>query len=220
MVEKVFSTEPLNIENDWDQWDPPPEFAPPPEAGTYRMYLAAVRELDEYETKIGKRLKAVVDFRIVGGEYDTRAVNFQRLNNYAFTRKSDGKTSSQMLDMIKSAGVSAMPRNNAEFADVLNMMKDQGTGLTFGAQLDWEGWCKTCYEASFMKETGAANVKDAKELAKGNYEVFDAAADFATKAKNARGFPQRPDGKRKDSFLCGDCGQEVRARVKVVRFMR
>jgi hypothetical protein len=46
------------------------------------------------------------------------------------------------------------------------------------------------------------------------------ASAFATKAKNARAFPQGAGGRRKDSLICPECGQEVRAKVRVIRFYK
>ena len=223
MSEKIFSDEPLNIDRDFDEWEPPPEFAPPPEAGNYSTYLSEIREEDEYEITQpdgvkSKRLRATVDMRIIGGEFDDRAITWQRVTNGEYVRKSDQKRTSMMMDLVRSAGVSQTPNSNAQFSKALHYLKDQGPAAMFKTQIDWRGFCVNCYERKLMEMTGAGSPQEAKDRA-GSDGVKEASA-FATKAKNARAFPQGAGGRRKDSLICPECGQEVRAQVRVIRFYK
>ena len=213
-----FSDEPLDTQQQFDDWTPPPEFAPPPSAGTFSAYVSEIRDEKEFDTQKGKRYQATVDFRIIGGDQDDRAITWQRLSNTTFERRSDGKTSSQMLDLIKSAGVSQAPRSNREFSSVLHGLYDRAKGASFKVQIEWEGFCMSCYEKELMQVTGKGTAAEAKSEATG--EQKKSASKSAMKAKRYRDFPEMENGNgRKDTFICADCNAEVRARVKVVRFM-
>jgi hypothetical protein len=215
--ELVFSDEPLDgVQQDFDSWEPAPEFAPPPPAGTYQVYLSEIREEKEFEGRQGKRLAATVDFRIIGGEYDDRAITWQRLSNAEFERRGDGKRTSLMLDLIRSAGVTVAPKSNNEFHKVMQSLLDRGKAAPLKVQVDWRGFCSGCYEKSLIRQTGAPNAAAAKEAAeKDNY---DTANGEAVKAKSYRGFPLTESGSRQDSFICPDCGNEVRAQIRVSRY--
>lgn len=218
MSDTNFSDEPLDTQHDFDDWEPAPEFAPPPAAGTYRAYLAQIREEKEFEAKSGKRLSATVDFKIIGGTYDDRSVNWQRVSNAEFQRR-DGRRTSFMLDLVKAAGVQQAPRSNREFSQVLHSLVDRGPSAPMAIQIDWRGFCTGCYEKSLMQATGASTVDAAKD--KASNEQYNDANKYATKAKGYRGFPALPNGGgRSDSFLCKDCGNEVRAQVRVSRFLQ
>lgn len=218
MSETNFSDEPLDTQHDFDEWEPAPEFAPPPPASTYRMYLAQIREEKEVKAAVGKRLNATVDFKIIGGQYDDRAITWQRVSNVEFQRR-DGKRTSMMLDLVKAAAVQQAPRSNNEFHKVLHSLVDRGPSAPLAGQIDWRGFCTTCYEKGLMQATGAATVDAAKNIAS-NEQVKDV-SKAATKAKSYRGFPALPNGGgRSDTFLCKDCGNEVRAQVRIVRFLQ
>lgn len=212
-----FSDEPLTVsQQDFDDWQPAPEYAPPPPAGTYQMYVGEIREEKEFETQKGKRYSTTLDFRIVGGEYDDRAVTWQRLSNTEYERKVDGRKTSQLLDLIKSAGIAQIPRSNREYSVVVHGLHDRGIGATFKGQMDWRGFCTGCYEKALMDATGCSTAEDAKAAATG--EQKGDAAKVAVKAKNFRAFPVDGNGKKMDAFVCNDCGAEVRAQVRIVRF--
>jgi|WetSurMetagenome_2_1015567.scaffolds.fasta_scaffold11627_5 hypothetical protein len=216
MSELNFSDEPIDSQTDFDNWEPAPEFAPPPAAGTYRTYVSEIREAKEFDAKAGKRLNATLDFRIVGGQYDDRAITWQRISNAEFERR-DGHRSSMMLDLVKSAGIQQAPRSNKEFYLTLQSLKDRGPAGLFGTQIDWRGFCTGCYEKALMAVTGTTNSEAAKAVATG--EQKGTASKEAVKAKNYRAFPTTPNGSKADSFICKDCQGEVRAQVKVQRFL-
>ncbi|MFA5352629.1 MAG: hypothetical protein WC291_00200 [Thermodesulfovibrionales bacterium] len=216
----IFSDEPIDVQQDFDNWEPAPEFAPPPPAGTYQTYLSEIRDEKEGDTPVGKRLTAVVDLRIIGGDNDDRAITWQRVSN----RESEyqGKRRSQMLDLLKCAGVAQAPRSNREFSVALHSVHDRGKGAPFKTQIDWRGFCTTCYEKRLMELTGGETVEIAKSLASNlSQEQRKALGKFATKAKNYRAFPAMDGDKagRKDTFICPDCGDEVRAQVNISRFL-
>ncbi len=210
-----FSDEQLETQQSFDDWEPAPEFAPPPPAATYRTYLSEIREAKEFEARVGKRLTATIDLRIVGGQYDDRAITWQRVSNAEMQRRN-GKTSSMMLDMIKSAGIAQAPRSNREFYQVLQSLKDQGPAKSFGTQIDWRGFCTTCYEKKLMELTGLS-VDNAK--ANATPDQKKEASKYATKAKGYRSFPTTNNGGKADSFICNDCKNEVRAQVNIQRFI-
>jgi hypothetical protein len=214
--EMNFSDDPIETQQSYDEWEPAPEFAPPPVAGTYRTYVSEIREAKEFDAKNGKRLTATLDFRIVGGQYDERAITWQRVSNAEMTR-SNGKTSSMLLDLAKSAGIAQAPRSNKEFYTVIQGLKDRGPGASFSTQIDWRGFCTTCYENKLKELTGTQTLDDAKAAA--TPEQKKAASKFATKAKNYRGFPSTNNGARADSFICPVCKDEVRAQVQIQRFL-
>jgi hypothetical protein len=217
MTEQIFSDEPLNIESDFDQWQEAPEFAPSVPAKTYRLYVAQIREEKEVDAAVGRRLNVTLDFKIIGGEYDDRSITFQRLSNIEFKRR-DGKQTSFLLDLLKSAGVQQAPRSNKDFSLLLHQLLDRGPSAPFGGDADWRGFCTNCNDIALMKATGRDNAKDAKDAA--SSEQKKEAAKYATKAKSHRGFPIGPDGQRKDTFICKDCGNEIQAQVRVTRFTK
>lgn len=213
-----FSDEPLNIEQDFNEWEPAPEFAPPPQAGTYTVYIDQIRSEEQFEVPtVGVRYKVVVDLRIVGGEYDNRTITWQRFSNKEVTRKATGKRSSQLLDLVKAAGMKQPPRSNNDFHLVVNRLKDLGPGATFMVQIDWRGFCTPCFEKKLMELTHTATPDDAKHVADGDQR--NEASNFATKARNYRGFPVAGVNQRKDSFICEGCKNEVRAQVQIQRFL-
>jgi hypothetical protein len=214
-TELNFSDEPLDVQQAFDEWEPAPEFAPPPPAGVYQMYLSNLREIKENETKVGKRVFATFDLRISGGQFDDRAINYQRVNNVEFERK-DGKKSSFMLDLIKSAGIQQAPRSNKDFANILQNMAEGGPQFTFKAQVDWEGVCSVCRDKSMMASTNTTTLDEAKVAA--TKDTWDTARKASVKAKNARAFPLNQNGSRKEEFICAECGNQVRAQVKITRF--
>lgn len=214
--EMNFSDEPLDTQSDFDGWEPAPEFAPPPPANTYPMFVKNIREIKEGESKVGKRIYATLDLCIQGGEFDGRAINFQRLNNIEFTRK-DGKRTSFMLDMLKCGGLMQAPKSNKEFAVALQGFAERGPSSVFKGQIDWEGACATCRDKYLMSATSTSSIEDAKNLA--TKENWDGARKASVKAKNYRAFPMNPNGSRKDTFICPDCGEEVRAQVQIKRFI-
>jgi hypothetical protein len=211
-----FSDEQLDTQQSFDDWEPAPEFAPPPPAGTYHMYLDKIRDMAEKQTKQGLRLFATLDFRIQGGEYDTRAVNFQRVNNVTFNRR-DGKATSFMMDLVKSGGIQQAPTSNKAFALALQSIADRGPGTPFQGQLDWEGVCGVCRDKFLMNATQSGTIEEAKQAA--TKEDWDGARKASVKAKNYRAFPINANGSRKDIFTCPDCGEEVRAQVQIKRFI-
>jgi hypothetical protein len=71
---------------------------------------------------------------------------------------------------------------------------------------------------SLKAATGKTEADTAKALA--TPEQKNTASDYATKAKNSRGFESLPNGEKKDSFICKDCKEQVRAQVNVSRYMR
>jgi hypothetical protein len=212
-----FSDEPLELsQSDFDDWAPAPEFAPPPPAATYSVYVSEIREEKEFDTQKGKRYSATIDLRIIGGEYDDRAITWQRLSNTEFERKQDGRRTSQLMDLIKSAGIPQAPRSNREYSVALHGLHDRGPAAPFKVQIDWRGFCTSCYEKALMAATGAGTPEEAKAAASG--EDKGTASKGAVKAKNYRGFPSNPAGGKADTFVCPDCGEEVRAQVRIVRF--
>jgi hypothetical protein len=217
MIDEMnFSDDPIDVQQDFDNWEPAPEFAPPPVAGTYQTYISEIREATEIDSKAGKRLSAIIDLKIIGGQYDERTIAWVRISNVEMQR-SNGKTSSQMLDVLKCGGVQQAPRSNKEYFVALKGMKDRGAGASFKTQIDWRGFCTTCYETRLMSLTGAENTEAAKAMA--TAEQKKDASKFATKAKNYRAFPTNAAGAKCDSFICADCKDEVRAQVNVQRFL-
>ncbi len=214
--EMNFSDEPIDAQQDFDNWEPAPEFAPPPAAGTYQTYLHEIRDAKEFESKNGKRLNATLDLKIIGGQYDERAINWQRVSNMEFKRQN-GTQSSLMMDMVKCAGIAQAPRSNKEYYEVLLGLKDRGVGASFKTQIDWRGFCTNCYEVRLMALTGTTSAEAAKAAA--TPENKKEASKFATKAKNYRAFPTNPNGTKADSFICADCKNEVRAQVNIQRFL-
>jgi hypothetical protein len=217
MTEEMnFSDEPIDVQQDFDNWEPAPEFAPPPAAGTYQTFLSEIREAKEFDFNGGKRLTATVDLRIIGGQYDDRAITWVRVTNAERTR-SNGKTSSQMMDLVKCGGLQQAPKSNKEYYVALQGLKDRGPAAGFKTQIDWRGFCTTCYETKLMALTGITTADAAKTAA--TAEQKKEASKFATKAKNYRAFPTLPSGAKADSFICADCKDEVRAQVNVQRFL-
>jgi hypothetical protein len=180
------------------------------------MYVKQVREVKENESKVGKRVYAVLDFCIQGGEFDGRSINYQRLNNIEFTRK-DGKRTSFMLDMLKSGGLMQAPKSNRDFVVALHGFADAGPSVMFKAQIDWEATCMTCRDKFLMSVTSTSDIESAKAAA--SKEDWDNARKASVKAKNYRSFPMNPNGSRKDTFICPDCKEEVRAQVQIKRFV-
>jgi hypothetical protein len=210
-----FSDEQLDTQTDFDQWEPAPEFAPPPPAATYRMYVSSVRDIAEKDSAKGKRIFATLDLRIQGGQFDDRAVNFQRVNNVEFQRR-DGHKTSFMLDLLKSAGVQQAPRSNKEFAVALQGLADRGPSASFSAQLDWEGVCSTCRDKSLMATTNQTDIQVAKNVAQ--KDDWDKARTASMKFKNYRAFPTNGNGTKNDSPICSECGESIRAQVNIKRF--
>jgi hypothetical protein len=203
-----------------DNWVEPPEFAPSVPAGKYIGYVDAVTRQEQISIEgVGQRWFATFDVRIVGGEYDERVIKFAQVNNVSRTRKMTGTVSSQGLDMLKSAGWTGPLRTNVDYKEALLKMKELGPAMKFGFQCDWRGWCQTCYGHKLMQLTGADNADAAKAVATKSQKAE--AGEFAEKASNYSRFPDNPGGKgKKDSFLCPNCGETVRAKVQVLRYMR
>lgn len=226
-MEVQFSDEPIEgIEKSFEEWVQPPEFAPPPPAGTYRVYIDQIRSEEEFNAIVDgrevKRYRCVLDLRILGGAHDGRVITFQRLTNRENLRKATGTTASQLLDVVKATGVSSadLPNSNKKFSLFVRTMKDRGAAMSFGVQIDWRGFCGTCYERKLMELTGTVTADAAKDAAKSSPDCFNEASDYATKAKNYRGFPPNPAGGLKDSFICDTCREEVRASVRLTRIIK
>ena len=100
---------------------------------------------------------------------------------------------------------------------VIQGLKDRGPGASFSTQIDWRGFCTTCYENKLRELTGAADLAAAKTQATPDQKKQ--ASKYATKAKNYRGFPSTTNGARADSFICPVCKDEVRAQVNIQRFI-
>jgi len=214
----TFSNEPIpDVQQQYDDWEPQAEFAPPIPAGVYNFYLAQVRSEREINTQKGLRYMAQVDVRVLGGEHDDRAVTYQRVSNAEFERpRGSGKFTSTLMDLAKTAGQQP-PKSNQEASELLNSMVQRGTGVSFKAQVDWRGFCIPCYEKALKRLTGAYDVAEAKSTAdKDQYKEANAAG---SKAKSMRNFPEDGNGNRKDTLICPDCGNEVRANVEIRRFV-
>lgn len=216
MDELIFSDEPIESKVVWEDWEEAPEFAPPPPAGIYRMHVALVREQRAFKNRDGAdRFGATVDYRIIGGEYDDRAITFVRLSNAEFER--NGKYTSTLADLAHAIGQKEALRSNRDFQQWLLAMVAQGKQNFFTAQLEWRGFCTTCNEKALMRVTFTGSAAEAKE--KATPEQYTEAQKEGTKAKSARGFPKDKDGKTLDTFLCDSCKNEVRARAEIRRYL-
>jgi len=122
-----------------------------------------------------------------------------------------------MLDLVKSAGIAQAPRSNQEFFVALKGLKERGPGASFSTQIDWRGFCTTCYDKKLMALTATMVGEAAKAVA--TPEQKREASKYATKAKNYRAFPTNANGLKADSFICQDCKDEVRAQVNIQRFI-
>lgn len=218
--ELIFSDDLLDgAQEDFENWEPPAEFAPAVPAGVYSMYLTEIREPKEFDTKEqGKRLSASLDFRIAGGPNDERAITWQKVTNIRFERgRGSGKFSSRMLDVLKSAGVQQAPTSNKEYFAALQALQSRGKAACLKGQVDWRGFCTTCYERALLRQTGSPDIQAAKVAA--DNDQYQIANKEATKAKSFRGFPLNDKGVREDVMLCKECGDEIRAQVNITRYI-
>lgn len=214
-----FSDEPLvpDILDHYENYAPAQEFAPAVPAGVYQFYLAQIRDAAEFDTDDGKRLSTTLDLRVVGGEHDDRAVMFQRLSNGLFERpRGSGHLVSQLMDLGKAAK-QAPALSNQQAIEMLEHLVEAGAGESFPAQIDWRGFCNSCYTKKICEITKEKSAVEAKKAATSEQRIE--AANFATKAKSHRAFPINNDGKREDNFICPDCDDEIRAQVRIQRFI-
>lgn len=212
----MLSDDPIaGIDKDQEEWKAASEFPPLPPAATYQWQISNIREVQKFQTEDGQRIVAVMDFKIANHpKYDGRQLTFQRVSNVEFVTKDRGRTSF-MLDLVKSAGVTAKISSNKGFATVLKEMHDNGT--LFGGQMDWQGFCQFCYEQKMIAVTDASSVDAAKNLA--TSENKKEAAKYAIQFKNYREFPTLQNGEKRETVECPVCGGEIKARARITRFL-
>jgi len=229
-----FDIESLNLDNTpiegieeaFDNWEEPSEFPPPPQPGKKSAVVAAIREMRETANADGKKvLHVTIDLKMRGGDDEDKAINFVRLSGTMFDRASG--RSSQLLDFVKSSGVQQVPATNLQFAQYIKQMVDKATLVYF--QVDWQGYCSNCANNCMMAETGemtdAAAREALEEIRRNDLQRFrdikKKVGKEGTKFKNYRQFPELPGGNgRKDSVDCPVCGQEVRARANITRWLQ
>ena len=202
------STKPLEEVPDIENWEAPSEFPPIPQPGNFVLSIGELRDFTENADKtVGT---AVLDFVTLEGE----RISFQRLSNRVFERR-DGTKSSQLLDLgMSSNSLTTYPQNNQEWAKLLLNLKNRQA--KFGGTVNWRGFCNTCYQSKLVAITQTSSYDEAKVRA--SSEEKRLASGFATKAKDARGFPENGGGHRKENFTCNDCNSEIRAQGRITRF--
>lgn len=198
------------IEEAFDNWQEAPAFAPPPSPGPQRATFAI-----DKATAVDGVLKLELTFTVVGGDSDAARIPFQRVSSKMFERR-DGTKTSQVMDILHSAGVSQSPKSLREVAQQMKALADSGAIVSF--QLDWRGTCLDCYKSHLRELTGAATDDEAKNSA--TKEQRKAADKFAVKAKNAKAFPIGANGERLIEFKCPVCGGDIRAQANIVRYLK
>ena len=201
-----------------DQWTPPSEFAlPPPGQTWYNFRLSNIRSVAEYVTVNGKRIKADLDFEITSGPLVGKTVTIWGFHNSEF-KMSDRGTTSFMLDMIKAAGYKGELKTNKDYAMALTMLETSRKIIR--GYLDWEGICQTCKDGRLREITQSDSIESAR--AKATKDNWKEASTFSVKAMKYRDFPEVPNsgGKlRRNFFECPTCGSEIRARMKLNRWV-
>jgi hypothetical protein len=223
----TFNIEELNLsdvpleamDTAFDNWDEALPFQPPPSPGPQ----SAIIDPDSAEVKADllddntQVIKANITFLIRGGKDDNGRVSFVRVSSKPFTRRGkngDVKTS-QIMDIVKSTG----------YAEPIHSLKDLGAAFNNVIQmarlvrfdLDWRGFCSTCYANKLIELTKSATIEEAKQ--KASLEQIKLASKFATKAKSYRAFPSGTNGDRMPMLDCPVCGSEVRAQANITRYL-
>ena len=197
------------LEEAFDNWQEPPAFGAPPAAGPQRATFA----IDTASSADGV-LKFELTYTIVGGADDAKTIRFQRISSKMFERR-DGTRTSQVIDLLMSAGVQQRPHSLKEVAQVMKSASEGGKIASF--QHDWRGACMDCYKAKLRELTGTDNDDAAKVAAtKAQRKEAD---KFAVKFKNFKAFPVGTSGERLIEVKCPVCGGDIRAQSNIVRFL-
>lgn len=214
----TFSIEELNLsdapieglEEAFDNWQEAPPFAPPPEPGPLHARFA----IDNGGVVDGV-LKLELTFTVVGGNSDGGRIPFQRVSSKLFERR-DGTRTSQVMDILHSAGVAQSPKSLREIGQQMTALSNAGSIVSF--QHDWRGACADCYKSKLRELTGSATDEEAK--AASSKEQRKAADKFAVKYKNWKAFPIGPNGEKLVESKCPACGGDIRAQSNIVRYLK
>jgi hypothetical protein len=199
---------------DVQNWQEPSAFAPPPPAGEYRAVIDDIVDARSFEARGEACLELTINYRIHGGEYDGRAVTFQRVNTF----KRERDKSSTLLDFFKSAGVPSQDLKNISVKDAAKLaqtLADRGGIVKF--YLDWQAYSVPARNQTLIALTGANDYDEARVAA--DDEAWKGARKAALIATSYRDFPDNGRGGKKPSLVCPLTGEKVEAKAVVKRFM-
>lgn len=171
-------------------------------AGKYNLTLAELVDFIAGE----KYISFTVHFRILDGEFANRQIRFQRLSSF------------QIFALIEAAGLELDPKkiNATEIYKALT--KIQEGEIPFSAYVDWEVYSTPVRNATLMKLTGTKNLNDAKDAARGNNDIWNAANEAALLAKTTKDFPVDEDGDPVPFVQDPETGEQRDARPTIKKF--
>lgn len=210
--ELELSNELLDI-GDVQNWTEPSAFAPPPPAGNYRAVIDSVVDARTFEARGKPQLEVVLNYRVLGGEYDGRAVTFQRVNTFV----NDDRSS--LLDFFKSAGVPDEDLINLSVKDAAKLvyrLAEQAATVSF--YLDWSAYSVPARDFTLRLLTGADTTEEAKAKAEGNNDIWNEAKKAALVCRGYRNFPSDAKGGKKPIITCPITSKKVEARAYVARY--
>jgi hypothetical protein len=205
------------LEQAANDWQEQPEFPPALNPGKHSAAIT-IRE-GKLENGI---LKVTLDLECKGGNEDGEKLNFVRLSGKMFTLR-DGRTTSQILDVIKSSGIEGVPKSQKDLGEMLKHIQDTGKLVNF--QSDLRTYCSTCASNKMLELTGELTDDAAKEKLKAmpaeqSKPIYDAIRKAAEKHRNYKAIPMGPNGRHVDTVECPTCKQELRVQADVTRWLR
>lgn len=129
LVEEVIET------SDESQYKDATEFPAPIPEGLYTF----LQGKPEFEATKDGNLKATMNHKVVGGEFDGQSVNFDSISDKFFERS--GVRVCGMMDHIRAVYGVGSPERSARTRAERAAAIEAGEGKTFKAKIQWDGYC-------------------------------------------------------------------------------